>query len=244
VNSEISPYDTSRNYLKKPAVGVFRTFEAWYAAISSHEAEQLLPFLLPQSRYEDVPTATISEGVDAVIAFFERVWSAIPDMTMTPTRVLQTHHGIAAEWIVSGTHSGDFPGLPATGNIFNVKGVSMIELAGGKVRRVSDYWDLLSSSLLQPTENASSLASFTDGSSGQRTDADLSTLSLEVLALIREHAPNIYALVDPTTVAITSSRDYETYRVSQVQYEAVYGNLLLWQGRQTRTCLCKESARD
>jgi hypothetical protein len=50
--------------------------EAWYTAISSHEVGQVLAFASPQIRYEDVPTSTVSEGPDAVKAFFERVWAA------------------------------------------------------------------------------------------------------------------------------------------------------------------------
>jgi len=92
----------------------------------------------------------VSEGPDAVQAFFARVWSAIPDMRMVPTNVLTTRNALAVEWIATGTHSGDFPGLPATGNPFHIRGISMIELAGGQVRRVSDYWDLASSGLLSP----------------------------------------------------------------------------------------------
>ena len=124
--------------------------EAWYTAISSHEIERVLAFVSPQIRYEDVPTSTVSEGPEAVKAFFGRVWSAIPDMRMVPTNVLTTGNAVAVEWIATGTHSGDFPGLPATGNPFHIRGISMIELAGDQVRRVSDYWDLASSGLLSP----------------------------------------------------------------------------------------------
>jgi steroid delta-isomerase-like uncharacterized protein len=123
-------------------------------ALSSHEVEQRRPFLLPESRYEDVPTATVSSGVDAVIDFFRRVWTAIPDMQMAPTHMLQTAEGVAVEWLATGTHLGDFPGLPATGNPFRVRGISMIEVAGAWVRRVSDYWDRASSGLLpRPAPN-------------------------------------------------------------------------------------------
>jgi steroid delta-isomerase-like uncharacterized protein len=126
------------------------SIEAWYKAISAHDPARLCRFLLPEIRYEDVPTMTVSEGPEAVLIFFERVWAAIPDMQMVPTSTLQTTHRIAAEWVATGTHLGDFPGLPATGNSFHVRGVSIIELSGGLVRRVSDYWDLATSGLLTP----------------------------------------------------------------------------------------------
>jgi steroid delta-isomerase-like uncharacterized protein len=128
-----------------------RTFsvEAWYAAISSRDFEQLRPFLAPNIRYEDVPTGTVSEGVEAVGAFFQRVWAAIPDMVMTPGHHFETNEGACAEWVTTGTFLNDFPGLPATGGPFRSRGVSMLELSGDKVRRVSDYWDVISSGLIR-----------------------------------------------------------------------------------------------
>ena len=121
--------------------------KAWYEAISSRDFEQIRPFLLPAIHYEDVPTGTVSDGPEAVKAFFQRVWSAIPDMEMVPSGQLETASAVAVEWTATGTHLGDFPGLPATGNAFRIRGMSMIELAGEHVRRVSDYWDLATSGL-------------------------------------------------------------------------------------------------
>ena len=124
------------------------TVDGWYAAISSHDFEQIRPFLAPDVHYEDVPTHTVSDGPDAVAGFFQGVWSAIPDMVMVPSHAVEHGENVAAEWAATGTHTGDFPGLPATGNAFNIRGVSMIELQGNRVRRVSDYWDLAGSGLL------------------------------------------------------------------------------------------------
>jgi len=48
----------------------------------------------------------------------------------------------AIEWVMSGTHKGDLPGMPATGKRFSsVRGSTILELEGGKIRRESDYWD-------------------------------------------------------------------------------------------------------
>ena len=45
------------------------------------------------------------------------------------------------EGVVSGTHLGDYPGLPATGRHFSVRIVSVAQIEGGRVQRYSDYWD-------------------------------------------------------------------------------------------------------
>jgi steroid delta-isomerase-like uncharacterized protein len=51
---------------------------------------------------------------------------------------------IASEWVMSGTHAGDVPGLPATGKSFSIRGASIIELHKGKVSRQTDYYNLVS----------------------------------------------------------------------------------------------------
>jgi steroid delta-isomerase-like uncharacterized protein len=46
------------------------------------------------------------------------------------------------EWVMSGTHRGDVPGIPSSGKHFSsVRGSTILELKGGKIRRESDYWD-------------------------------------------------------------------------------------------------------
>jgi len=43
---------------------------------------------------------------------------------------------------MSGTHKGDFPGVPATGKRFSsIRGATILELKAGKICRESDYWD-------------------------------------------------------------------------------------------------------
>ena len=44
---------------------------------------------------------------------------------------------------MSGTHKGDLPGLPATGKPFSLRGASIYELHDGKIKRNSDYWDMV-----------------------------------------------------------------------------------------------------
>jgi steroid delta-isomerase-like uncharacterized protein len=47
------------------------------------------------------------------------------------------------EWTMSGTQTGEMPGMPATGKTFSLRGASVVELRDGKLTRCSDYWDLV-----------------------------------------------------------------------------------------------------
>ena len=50
----------------------------------------------------------------------------------------------ATEWVMTGTHSGELPGIPATGKSFSVRGVSIADLREGKISRNTDYYNLVS----------------------------------------------------------------------------------------------------
>jgi steroid delta-isomerase-like uncharacterized protein len=74
--------------------------------------------------------------------FVSRAFAAIPDFKYGVTSRFAASQWAVIEWVMSGTHTGDFPGMPATGKRFSsVRGASILELEAGKIRRESDYWD-------------------------------------------------------------------------------------------------------
>ncbi len=46
------------------------------------------------------------------------------------------------EFVVTGTHLGDLPNLPATGRSVSVRGAAIEEVREGKISRHSDYYDM------------------------------------------------------------------------------------------------------
>lgn len=116
--------------------------ERWAAAWSSHDVDQVLALFTDDCVYEDVTFGVVVHGKRGLRAFAEGAFAAVPDIAFE----LRSHFGgndrAAMEWTMSGTHRGDFPGLPRTGNRFSsVRGATVVELAGGKIQRNSDYWD-------------------------------------------------------------------------------------------------------
>jgi hypothetical protein len=68
--------------------------------------------------------------------------SGFPDVTFELRSSFANGTGGSAEWVMRGTHKGDLPGLPATGKRMDVRGASIFEFSGNKIRRCSDYWDM------------------------------------------------------------------------------------------------------
>ena len=77
-------------------------------------------------------------------AFVQATLAAVPDFKIEPKSVFSTVDRLGSEWVMSGTQTGDFPGLPATGKGFSVPVASIMEFQNGKIRRNTDYWNLAS----------------------------------------------------------------------------------------------------
>jgi steroid delta-isomerase-like uncharacterized protein len=92
--------------------------------------------------YEDLGTSTVAHGKEELKAFFDTVFSALPDFKIELTSQFIADNRAGAEWTWSGIQTGDFPGIPATNKYACVRAASVFELQGNKFKRCSDYWDM------------------------------------------------------------------------------------------------------
>src|SRR5437867_9800940 len=89
--------------------------EQWAAAWSSHDVARLLPLFTDDCVYEDVTFGVVTRGKDELRAFASGAFAAVPDLDFQLTTRFTAGAFAGMEWSMSGTHEGDFPGLPATG---------------------------------------------------------------------------------------------------------------------------------
>ncbi len=81
-------------------------------------------------------------GREAILARKSAGFAAMPDMTITPTNRIVHGDQLTVEWIATGTHAHDYPGLPATGRSFSIPGVTVVVRREGKIVRESLYYDM------------------------------------------------------------------------------------------------------
>ncbi len=67
---------------------------------------------------------------------------AIPDVQIAVTNRIVHDNQLTVEWTATGTHKGDFPGLPASGRPFSIHGVTVVVRENGKIVRESIYYDM------------------------------------------------------------------------------------------------------
>jgi steroid delta-isomerase-like uncharacterized protein len=115
---------------------------AWSAGDSSKNPEKVLALFVDDCVFEDVTFGVVARGKEELRSFVERAFAAIPDFKYGLGNRLATSEWAVIEWVMSGTHKGDLPGIPATDKRFLlVRGATILELEAGKIRRESDYWD-------------------------------------------------------------------------------------------------------
>lgn len=121
-----------------------KLYQKYIAAWLAHDKEVVVSFFAEDCVYEDVALGVLNRGKSEVRAFVQATLAAIPGFKIEPKFVFATVDRLASEWIMTGTQTGDFPGLPATGKSFSVPVASIMEFQNGKIRRNTDYWNLAS----------------------------------------------------------------------------------------------------
>jgi len=113
------------------------------AAWNAHDLDRILALYTADPVYEEVTLGEVHRGRAAVRECFGGGFIAFPDLRFELTWTLVAGARVASEWTMSGTHDGDFTGMPATHKPFRVRGASAFELVGDKVQAQRDYWDLV-----------------------------------------------------------------------------------------------------
>lgn len=81
------------------------------------------------------------EGTKGMIASFR---TAFPDLSATVEEQIAEGDKVVTVVTMSGTHQGDFMGIPATGKSFSIPGVSIWEVRGGRLISEWVNWDSMS----------------------------------------------------------------------------------------------------
>ena len=122
-----------------------RMLDEWamaWSSIDNKDPERVLALFADDCVFEDVTFGVVARGKEELRSFVNRAFAAVPDFKYGLTSRFAASQWAAIEWVMSGTHKGDWPGMPATGKRFSsVRGTSILELEAGKIRRESDYWD-------------------------------------------------------------------------------------------------------
>jgi steroid delta-isomerase-like uncharacterized protein len=81
-------------------------------------------------------------GREAIMARKSAGFAAVPGVKITVKKRIVHGDQLTVDWVASGTHTHDYPGLPATGRSFSIPGVTVVVRRDGKIARESLYYDM------------------------------------------------------------------------------------------------------
>ncbi len=73
------------------------------------------------------------DGVEGTKGFFRTLTAAFPDAHLEVDQLVADEENVVIAYRLSGTHQGDFQGVPATGRHVEVRGVQVGRFADGKI---------------------------------------------------------------------------------------------------------------
>jgi steroid delta-isomerase-like uncharacterized protein len=113
-----------------------RYFDGWNA----HDADAIAATFAPGGTYTD-PTVSDLDG-PATGAYALSLVAAFPDLRFDLVSTAETEDGgVAAQWVMRGTNTASFMGLPPTGRAFALPGADFITFAGDGIATVTGYFD-------------------------------------------------------------------------------------------------------
>ncbi|HEV3375589.1 MAG TPA: ester cyclase [Candidatus Acidoferrum sp.] len=70
-------------------------------------------------------------------------YAGFPDLHWTLEDTVAEEDKVVACWTLSGTHKGDYMGIPATNKKVSVEGITVHHITDGKIMDSYSYWDAL-----------------------------------------------------------------------------------------------------
>jgi steroid delta-isomerase-like uncharacterized protein len=130
--------------------------EAWGKGNMAAVDEFMAADYVEHPRASNLPAGT--ESLKRLIAAYR---TAFPDLKVTLDDIFAEGEMVAFRWSVSGTHLGDWLGIPPTGNHVTATGITLFRIAGGQV---VESWTSID---LSPAEEE--LQWLTEGEGGARS---------------------------------------------------------------------------
>ncbi len=118
---------------------VKRMYEAW----GKGDFEAFKEVVAPEYVYYLPSRSTKPMSLEEAIEFGKMLHNAFPDRTYSIEELIAVEDIIISRFIFSGTHEGEFMGIPATGNKTEISGIMIARIENGKIVEDKEEVDLL-----------------------------------------------------------------------------------------------------
>jgi steroid delta-isomerase-like uncharacterized protein len=101
-------------------------------AVNSGNLDALHEVFAPTAVDRD-PDPNQGAGPEGFIRFFTGFRAAFPDLNISVEQLVADDDNVAIAYTVTGTHKGDFLGIPATGRQIKARGVQIARFENGQI---------------------------------------------------------------------------------------------------------------
>ena len=116
--------------------------DAWREALNRHDPDAVAACFAEDGVMVENGTGQRCEGRSSIRETAVGFFNAFSELNIEQTSHLTSGSMFSAEWTMSGVHTGDLPGLPATGRSFSVVGAKFTEVRDGKILSAALYWNM------------------------------------------------------------------------------------------------------
>jgi len=116
-----------------------KMFEAW----GKGDIEAFKEFLAPDYVYYYPSGNSKPMSLEELTGMAKMFWNGFPDMSFSMEEIFAVGDRVIFRFIQRGTHTGDFMGIPATGNNFESSGILISRIENGKVVEQWEEFDML-----------------------------------------------------------------------------------------------------
>ena len=99
--------------------------------------------IAPEFTDHDPSSPWVPGGVEGVRTLVNAYRSVFPDIHFSVEKQVACGETVVTHWRVRGTHKGELMGLAPTGKVVEAEGISILEVANGKIRHQTTIWDIL-----------------------------------------------------------------------------------------------------
>lgn len=106
--------------------------ERFGTAVNSGNLDELNEVFAPDVIDRD-PASDQEPGPEGFIHFFMGFRAAFPDLNISVEQLVADKDNVAIAYTVTGTHQGNFLGIPATGKLIKARGVQIARFENGQI---------------------------------------------------------------------------------------------------------------
>jgi steroid delta-isomerase-like uncharacterized protein len=115
-----------------------------YEAVWNERKLEVVDELISASHALHDPMASGSQiGPESYKQRVVELTTSFPDLRFTIEDMITEKGKVVVSWIISGTHEGEFMGIPPTGKKISVEGITIHHITNGKILDSYASWDAL-----------------------------------------------------------------------------------------------------